>query len=196
MEIKSINAQIIKSLDDDILSLKGNVIIKTDVMDLWADEATYDRTKQVINLNGNIRALSKNLKINAEAMKADFFKQEFYLKGSSFKFMEKAFGEAKHININTNSDIELLNVSISSCEKESLSWDLIAEKISVVDQGENAVIRNVSLKVNKYSIFYLPFVRTAIGKEKTSGFLSPSIKQGDDGLRSFLALFLQSGPQL
>ena len=94
MEIKSINAQVIKSLDDDILSLKGNVIIKTDVMDLWADEATYDRTKQVINLNGNIRALSKNLKINAEAMKADFFKQEFYLKGSSFKFMEKAFGEA------------------------------------------------------------------------------------------------------
>ena len=61
LEIKSINAQIIKSLDDDILSLKGNVIIKTDVMDLWADEATYDRTKQVINLNGNIRALSKNL---------------------------------------------------------------------------------------------------------------------------------------
>ena len=36
LEIKSINAQIIKSLDDDILSLKGNVIINTDVMDLWA----------------------------------------------------------------------------------------------------------------------------------------------------------------
>lgn len=194
LEIKSINAQIIKSLDDDILSLKGNVIIKTDVMDLWADEATYDRTKQVINLNGNIRALSKNLKINAEAMKADFFKQEFYLKGSSFKFMEKAFGEAQHININPNSDIELLNVSISSCEKESLSWDLIAEKISVVDQGENAVIRNVSLKVNKHSIFYLPFVRTVIGKEKTSGFLSPSIKQGDDGLDLSLPYFFSLAP--
>ena len=131
LEIKSINAQVIKSLDDDILSLKGNVIIKTDVMDLWADEATYDRTNQLINLNGNIRALSKNLKINAEVMKADFFKQEFYLKGSSFKFMEKAFGEAQHVNINTNSDIELLNISISSCEKESLSWATSQKKFLI-----------------------------------------------------------------
>ena len=109
-------------------------------------------------------------------MKADFFKQEFYLKGSSFKFMEKAFGEAKHININTNSDIELLNVSISSCEKESLSWDLIAEKISVVDQGENAVIRNVSLKVNKYSIFYSTFCQNSYWERKNF-WISFSIHQ-------------------
>ena len=82
MEIKSINAQVIKSLDDDILSLKGNVIIKTDVMDLWADEATYDRTNQLINLNGNIRALSKNLKINAainEMKKLNHDSQNTYL---------------------------------------------------------------------------------------------------------------------
>ena len=49
LQINSINAQVIESLNDDVLSLKGNVIIKTDIMELWSDEATYDRKNQLIN---------------------------------------------------------------------------------------------------------------------------------------------------
>ena len=124
IEIRSINAQIIESLEEDILSLKGKVVIKTDVMEIWSDEATYDRNNQLINLKGNIKALSRNLQVNAETMKADFFNRTFHLKNSTFSFKEKAYGSAEKITIKADNDIELLTVSISSCSNEALSWNL------------------------------------------------------------------------
>ena len=194
LEIRSINAQIIESLEEDILSLKGKVVIKTDVMEIWSDEATYDRNNQLINLKGNIKALSRNLQVNAETMKADFFNRTFHLKDSTFSFKEKAYGSAEKITIKADNDIELLNISISSCSNEALSWNLNGGKVNLVDEGKNVIIRNINLELNKVPIFTVPFVRTAVGKEKFSGFLSPSVKQGDDGLDLSVPYFFNLAP--
>ena len=182
LKIDSIDAQIIESLDHGNLSLRGNVIIKTDNVELWSDEAVYDRKNQTIKLKGNIEALSKNLSIKAENMDANFFKEEFYLSESSFNFMGKGFGEAQLVSIRFNDDIELLNVSISSCKEESLRWDLKAEKINILKDRKNVEIRDIKLEVRKIPILYVPYLRTAIGNESFTGFLSPSVKQGKDGL--------------
>ena len=79
IKINSIDAEVIESLDQEILSLTGNVVIKTDIVQLWSDKAIYDRENQTIQLQGNIRALSKNLSIEAQKMEADFIDNEFYL---------------------------------------------------------------------------------------------------------------------
>ena len=50
IKINSIDAQFIESLDKETLSLKGNVIIKTDLVELWSDKAIYDRQNQLIKL--------------------------------------------------------------------------------------------------------------------------------------------------
>ena len=72
LKINSIDAEVIESLDQEILSLTGNVVIKTDIVQLWSDRAIYDRENQTIQLEGNIKALSKNLSIEAQNMEADF----------------------------------------------------------------------------------------------------------------------------
>ena len=64
IKIRSIDAEIIESAEDDLLKLEGNVIIKTDSVELWSDKALYDRSNQEISLEGNVRALSKNLSMD------------------------------------------------------------------------------------------------------------------------------------
>ena len=68
LKINSIDAEVIESLDQEILSLTGNVVIKTDIVQLWSDKAIYDRENQTIQLEGNIKALSKNLSVEAQNM--------------------------------------------------------------------------------------------------------------------------------
>ena len=72
LKINSINAQFIESTDSGILKLTGNVIIDAGEVELWSDEATYDPEKELILLKGNIKALSRNLSVNAETLEADF----------------------------------------------------------------------------------------------------------------------------
>jgi len=182
LKINSINAQFIESTDSGILKLTGNVIIDAGEVELWSDEATYDPEKELILLKGNIKALSRNLSVNAETLEADFQKNKFLLYDSSFNFINRAFGDARLINIEFNDEIELLNVSISSCEKETDSWDLISKKIIITDDRKNVIIRDVIVELSNIPILYIPYLRTGVGNDSFSGFLSPSIKQGKDGL--------------
>lgn len=194
LRINSINAELIESQSEDILLLKGNVVIKSDKFELWSDEATYDRRKEYIELKGNIKALSKTLSMSAEEMRADFLKEEFYLSESSFSFLEKGFGNASNISIRAEGAIELLNISMSSCKDEDLRWDLQAEKITILENRQNVIAENIKLEINEVPVFYIPYVRSAIGNEKFSGFLTPSIKQGKDGLDLSLPYFLSLAP--
>ena len=95
INIRSIDAEIIESAEGDLLKLEGNVIIKTDSVELWSDKALYDRSNQEISLEGNVRALSKNLSMDARQMKADFLDNSFLLSQSSFTFMQRGFGKSK-----------------------------------------------------------------------------------------------------
>ena len=171
MKINSINAQFIESTDSGILKLTGNVIIDAGEVELWSDEATYDPEKELIFLKGNIKALSRNLSLDAETLEADFQKNKFLLYDSSFNFINRAFGDARLINIEFNDEIELLNVSISSCEKESDSWDLISKKIIITDDRKNVIIRDVIVELSNIPILYIPYLRTGVGNDGFSGFL-------------------------
>ena len=153
-DIKSISAQIIESEEDGILKLTGNVIINSDIVELWSDEATYDKEKQLIKLKGNVQALSKSLSVEAESMTADFLKKQFYLSSSSFKFEERGFGEAQIVNIRAEGKIELLNVSITSCKNENTEWLLSAEEIVILEDRRNVVSKDIWVKLGRVAIFY------------------------------------------
>ena len=181
-DIKSISAKIIESEEDGILKLTGNVIINSDIVELWSDEATYDKEKQLIKLKGNVQALSKSLSVEAESMTADFLNKQFYLSSSSFEFEERGFGEAQIVNIRAEGKIELLNVSITSCKNENTEWLLSAEEIVILEDRRNVVSKDIWVKLGRVPIFYFPYIRSAVGDEKFSGFLAPSLKQGKDGV--------------
>ncbi len=188
--INSLDAQIIESLDEDSLRLTGKVVVKTDMMELWSDSAIFNRSSKILLLEGNVKALSKNLDIKADIVKTNLLERTFLLSNAKYSFLNRAFGEAKKIEIKSNEEIELLNVSLTSCEIENQSWDLNAEAILILNDKRNVIVRNIELEMNKIPIFYFPYVRTAIGTEKFSGFLTPSVKQGKDGLDLSLPYFI------
>ena len=182
IKIDSIDAQIITTIDTDTLSLEGNVVIKTELLEFWSDKAIYNKNKKSIALEGSIRVLSKNLEISAEEMEANLLNSTFYITQTSFSFMNKNFGNADSIRVYTDEKVELLNTSLNSCSAEDPIWELKVDKLTLLETGRNAVIKGASLKIKEIPILYIPYIRTAIGKEKFSGFLAPSLKQGRDGL--------------
>ena len=66
IEIDSIDAKIITTLDQNTLSMEGNVVIKTEQLEFRSDKAIYDKSKKSMKLEGSIIVLTKNLEISAE----------------------------------------------------------------------------------------------------------------------------------
>jgi len=190
IKIDSIDAQIITTIDLDTLSLEGNVFIKTEQLEFWSDKAIYDKSKKSIKLEGSIRVLSKNLDISAKEMEANLLNRTFYISETSFSFMKENFGNADSIRVYANEEVELLNTSLNSCSVEDPTWQLKAKSLILLETGRNAVIKGVSLKIKEIPVLYIPYLRTAIGKEKFSGFLPPSLKQGRDGVDISIPYFL------
>ena len=182
IKIDSIDAQIITTIDPDTLSLEGNVVIKTEQLQFWSEKAIYNKRKKSIKLEGSIRVLSKNLDISAKEMEADLLDRTFYISETSFSFMKKSFGNADSIRVYANEKIELLNTSLNSCSAEDPAWQLKAESLTILETGRNAVVKGVKLKIKEIPVLYIPYLRTAVGKDKFSGFLPPSLKQGRDGV--------------
>ena len=182
IKIDSIDAQIITTIDSNTLSLEGNVVIKTELLEFWSEKAIYNKSKKSIKLEGSIRVLSKNLDISAKEMEANLLDRTFYITDTSFSFMKKSFGNADSIRVYANEEIELLNTSLSSCSIEDPVWQLKAGSLTLLETGRNAVVRGVKLKIKEIPVLYIPYLRTAVGGDKFSGFLPPSLKQGRDGI--------------
>ena len=190
IKIDSIDARIITTIDPDTLSLEGNVVIKTKLLEFWSEKAIYNKRKKSIKLEGSIKVLSKHLDISAQEMEANLLDRTFYITETSFSFMKKNFGNADSIRVYANEKIELLNTSLNSCSIEDPAWQLKAESLTLLETGRNAVIKGISLKIKEIPVLYIPYVRTAVGKDKFSGFLPPSLKQGRDGIDISMPYFL------
>lgn len=182
IKVESIDAENVSTDELGDLKLSGNVYIKTNHLEFWSQKATYNNENQSFILEGEVKVLSKNLSIDTNELMANLSSQTFFLSKTSFTLLDRTFGKADKFSVLASGNVELLNTSFNNCSKDDPFWEISAKKITLLKDEQNVVIRDISLKIGKVPVFYFPYLRAAIGKERLSGFLTPSIRQGKDGL--------------
>ena len=182
IKVESIDAESVTTDEFGDLQLSGNVYIKTNYLEFWSQKATYNGRNQSFILEGEVKALSKNLSIDTDKLVANLSSQTFFLSKTSYTLLERTFGEAGEFSVLPSGDVELLNTSFNNCSKDDPLWEVSARKITLLKDEQNVIIRDIQLKIGNVPVFYLPYLRAAAGKDRLSGFLTPSIRQGKDGL--------------
>ena len=194
IKVESIDAKNVSTDASGNLKLSGDVYIKTNYLEFWSEEATYNPENQSFKLEGEVKVLSKNLSIDANKLKANLSDQTFSLSKTSYTLLERTFGQAQEFKVLASGNVELLNTSFNNCSKDDPSWEVSANKITLLNDEQNIVIRDIKLKLGKVPVFYFPYLRAAIGKERLSGFLTPSVRQGKDGLDLTLPYYFNIAP--
>ena len=93
IKVESIDAESVSTDEFGDLKLSGNVYIKTNYLEFWSQKATYNSQNQSFILEGEVKALSKNLSIDANKLMANLSNQTFFLSKTSYTLLEKTFGE-------------------------------------------------------------------------------------------------------
>ena len=78
IKVESIDAESVITDEFGDLKLSGNVYIKTNYLEFWSQKATYNSQNQSFILEGEVKALSKNLSIDASKLMANLSNQTFF----------------------------------------------------------------------------------------------------------------------
>ena len=107
----------------------------------------------VKSVRGHLAHRKRSQEISAQEMEANLLDRTFYITETSFTFMKKNFGGADSIRVYANEKVELLNTSINSCSLEDPAWKLNASSLTLLENGRNAVVRGVNLKIKEIPIY-------------------------------------------
>ena len=133
-DIKSISAQIVESEEDGILKLTGNVIINSDIVELWSDEATYNKEKQLIKLKNSSNDIKTNNKIIPDLKPKVSFKEfeNLNLKIAEIVKATKVKKTKKLMEIEVKLGKETRTV-VSGIAKDFNEKDLIGKKVVLLE---------------------------------------------------------------
>ena len=194
MVIETIDAKNILNDENGNLILEGEVLIVTNLVQFKTDRALYNQDKGTIELFENTEITSSNLLINTSYILANLTDSSFKMKEGDLNFKDQSYGNTEELYIKTSGDVVLLNTRLNNCSKEDPAWQIETKQIDLIQETSNAIIRGIKFRIGKLPIFYFPYIRTAYGNERLTGFLSPSLQQVGDGIDISLPYYINLAP--
>ncbi len=151
---------------------------------LFAPELTYrhEEGKADLNRGGVIsspQAAIEGIKghYDSEAQTASFEEAEYYMRGKQ----QAAVGSAKNARFdrkNNRDDFE--SVTWTTCPRLHPAWHIKAHTLMLDHNRERGVARDMTLRIGKIPVFYLPYFSFPISSARQSGFLIPSMGSSEE----------------
>ena len=174
----------------------GNVEIDTPEEKIKAEKIKYNKVKQEIELEKDIKINKDNILILAEKGKLDIETNNFKMEKSSMIFDKKTFINSKKLEKTSPTVYNGTNSSYFVCPVENVDINLSYEElkkriekdndnifsvesktIEVDNEKKEIKMRNVLFKAKNIPFFYLPYLKTSSPFiKKTTSFKIPTFK--------------------
>jgi len=180
LDIKSDKFEI---TDEKVLILNGNVEIDFPDGLLRSGKARVDQDNGLVDFKKNGDLFLEDYFFRAD--EGSFNKDKLSIKlsnGETFLNDRGLVINFDSLEGNIENEIILNQVSMTSCSNVSSGWELIAEKIVLNDESKRGYAKNVKIKAFDKTIVRFPAIPFATSKDRTSGFLEPSLSYSSDGV--------------
>jgi len=177
-----VSPQQVENTAGNITIFTGDTLIERDQLRIRADKVLYDRSKQKLDISGNIHIDSRSMTIESESGwynlnnnsgefdNSQYFSPESHLQGST-----------PNLSIKGNKQTLLLDTRFSSCPKEQEDWHLYTAYLKLDHEDEVGTAKHAVLWFKNIPIFYSPYISFPLGDRRRSGFLMPRF--GSSSLR-------------
>ncbi|MEN9912587.1 MAG: hypothetical protein RI956_1031 [Pseudomonadota bacterium] len=175
----TIDADSITGSIDNTLSFKGstylqrgNLTVKADQMDYCPNSSEISAQGQVIAVQGKDVLRAKNFTLNTQTDVGYAQSTEYFFDKTN------ARGNADSLTSTLDRQRILTNASYTSCPVGKNDWLLKASKITLNEATQTGIAKDMSLRFMDVPIFATPYFEFPLGKDRRSGFLSPSTAYG------------------
>lgn len=162
--------------DPEIASFSGGVTLRLDDRHLRADRATYQRSENRLDIDGNVQYREPGLLLRGDSATIETARNAGEVRAARFVMhAEHTRGKAERVQRNPDGSIDLDTTTYTQCEPGKDDWQLAAETLHLDRSTGQGTARNARIEVGGIPILYTPYLRFPISDRRMSGLLWPSI---------------------
>lgn len=158
--------------DGEKIFATGDVEIETGTLELFADYVEYDLRTEDATATGNVVIL-----VEGEALRAERARLNL---GSGAGELEQATGlmqptfifEADRLERSSSARLKLEKARFTLCTQPVPRWSFSVGKARLDNDGY-LVLKNAVFRIKKVPVFFLPYLRYPLEKQRATGFLMP-----------------------
>lgn len=177
-----LHAQRISGESREQLRLEGDVEIERADQRIEADAVDYDRGKDAVDAQGNVRYHDERLFVRGKRVRSQLEAGTSQLDDVRYRMIGTgANGQASRVEVLDDNRRRFFNVDYSTCPPQSRDWEIRASRIDTNDRSNLGVARDLSLRFKGVPLLYLPYATFPLRDERKSGLLYPQIGGGSNG---------------
>ena len=166
----------------DRIFLTGDVEIRYKELRLFADRVEIDTATKDCLATGNVTIQLPNESITAEEARINLETNEGTLVKPDGMVQPTVFYRAASIERKAGDLYGLIDARITSCAQPVPRWRFDASRANF-RKDDYVEMWNAVLHIKKVPVFYMPYMRYPVGRDRATGFLLPKI--GWSGRKGF-----------
>ena len=180
------------------VDIQEKIKVTSGLSTITAEEASYDETAGVLQIPKSVVFENPDLIIFGESAKLLTKEKTTIIDGADYQILSiPARGTARQIRVENGANIELDEVTYSTCTSVDNSWELSAKKIVINNQSGEGKARNLVLRLKDIPIIYLPYLSFPINDQRKTGLLVPNLgRSSKRGLEISLPYYWNLAPNI
>lgn len=162
--------------EEGVSEMNGNVHISQNNKKIRADKATYDKASSQVTGTGNIYFQDEGMQGRASKLDYNLNKENGVLDDADYLLNNsQGRGSSKKVVRDSEAFSRMEQASYTTCPPGRDDWSLNSPNIRLYHDQDRGTATNVTLKIRKTPILYLPYMSFPLSDKRKSGFLIPSI---------------------
>ena len=178
-----IKADHMEQVDKEHRIATGYVDISYQDQRLQADKATYNVATLEFTAEGNAVLEQRDIKIAGDKMVLNMRTKTGVFYNARLTVKDEFIIEAEKIEKIGEDKFRVNNVVFTSCTQPTPHWSISCGE-ATVHLDHYITLRGPTLKVKKMPVFYFPYLKWPLKRERSTGFLLPNI--GSSSLRGMI----------
>ena len=179
----------------DSTRVSGSVRLLQGQRTLTGDQAELFNDPQSVHLEGHVTFREPGFLLRGDNATVDLENDSLDVDGAHYVLHEERVqGIARKIQRREDGTISFIDSTYSTCEPGDPLWQLRSQSMVLDVNQQQGTARHVRVEVADIPVFYFPYLRFPLSKQRQSGFLMPSIVSGEDGLDVSVPYYFNLAP--
>lgn len=180
LSITEIEANQLRSQNQDYLLFEGDVTLKRDDQSIRSDVLKYYRQSERLQARGNLHYVDDLFALSADSLAFDNRGESGLFDQVEFQLLENhARGTAIRVERINGERSEFNDVTYTTCDPQKNHWSLGAGKLELDQATGLGTAHNALFRVGVVPVFYFPWLRFPINDQRMSGVLMPTFSHSD-----------------